>query len=498
MDLLDIVSAKTIEELKSITYTIKNLFQTELDHIFAYNKNLEALKKDCFNAYKRNIISRNRYYYNEYGFLENNLKYIEYIKQTSVLTNEEIYKLEEMKYIKDRKKLIRFITKNFHPNIIRDIFNAQVEYMTIEKEGIKITEYDYFVKLAKEVEKYDIINCDEITSYHSFVTYDGRYSTYRLKRALDFAHRRNKQLRLDAVIFYMDTPEWVYQLRKNIKNSEYIFNHILGYVSEIINTVNEFNMNHNTNIVETITLLNEPINRFPGPFEARYSPRNEVGLHLYCQHSKWLKDDNLRPGWLRLLTIEQICKLGTYIKTNSNIKIMINECYLECYKKMETFLNKVIYPIQEYEKKYNVKIIDVIGTQIHTDVDTPICDIEQSFETLFSLKLPLEVTELDVFVSPGKIKVASHYDITLYKSWYMHDLYKIFNNYASLLQCITIWSISDSMNFMLSIINDKIYKENIYREKHNIKTKQYEVNVLGGYYDSHMNERLYIPEIGYE
>ena len=78
----------------------------------------------------------------------------------------------------------------------------------------------------------------------------------------------------------------------------------------------------------------------------------------------------------------------------------------------------------------------------------------------------------------------------------MHDLYKIFNKYSPMLQCITIGSINDYMNFMVSVLNDKVYKENLYNQKHNLKLKPYYANVLGGYYDSQMNERFYLPEIG--
>ena len=80
----------------------------------------------------------------------------------------------------------------------------------------------------------------------------------------------------------------------------------------------------------------------------------------------------------------------------------------------------------------------------------------------------------------------------------MHDLYKVFNAYNELLNCVTIWSINDYMNFMIDVLNKQIYKENQYNWKHKLPEKQYVGNVLGGYYDSQMNERYYLPEIGYQ
>ena len=496
MDLIDIILTNSVDELKQLAYSLKNLLPHDLEQIFAYDKPLETLKQDCFHAYRSNLMHYSRYYHHEFGYLDNNIKYIEYIKAHYDLLDDEIDKLEELQFIKTRKKIIRFITKNFRPEIVRNIFDAQIEYMTIEKDGLKLTSYEHFEKLAREIKKYDIINCDEIASYRSVVTYDGRYNTYRLNRALQFAYKHNKKLRLDAVIFYLDTPTWVETLKNNSKNQEYIFNHLLGYIDKLITTVNEFNKNYNTDIVETITLLNEPLNRFPGPFEADYSPRKDVRSHFCLPHKKLLKSDNLRPGWLRLLSIEHICKLGVYIKTNSSINIMINECYLEKYRKMDVFINSIIRPIQNYEEQNNIKIIDIIGTQMHIDVDVPSCDVERSLDALSKLKIPYEVTEFDVFVAPDKIEVASHHDITLYKSFYVHDLYKIFENHSPLLQCVTIWSINDYMNFVVNKMNDSIYQDNIKREKQGLKPKPYLTNILGGYYDSHMNERLYLPEIG--
>jgi hypothetical protein len=52
------------------------------------------------------------------------------------------------------------------------------------------------------------------------------------------------------------------------------------------------------------------------------------------------------------------------------------------------------------------------------------------------------------------------------------------------------------MNFVVNKMNDSIYQDNIKREKQGLKPKPYLTNILGGYYDSHMNERLYLPEIG--
>ena len=498
MDLIDIVSANTIEELKQLVYSLKNLNHETLKQIFRCHKDLNVLKEECFHSYKSSLMSRERYYYNEFGFLDNNIRLSEYIKSTQELTGKEYEKIEEWKYIKKKEKSMRFIIKNFRPDISRAMFDAQLNYMTVEKDGVKLTSFESFIKLANEVNKYDIINCDDISSYSSFITYDGRYNTYKLERALSFAFKRNKKLRLDAIISPENAPSWIYLLKNNTKNQQYVFDHMLVYIDKLLSTIKEFNENNNVDIVDTIPLLNEPLNRHSGPFEAHYSLRKDVGLHLCFANKKWLKDENLRPGWMRILDIEHVCKLGTYIKSNSNAKLMINESYLEVYRKMQVFIEQVIVPIQKYEIENNVKIIDTIGTHLHVDVDVPVCDIDQSLETLLLLNIPIEVTSFDAYVAPDKISVASHQDITLYKSWYMHDLYKVFNKYSSILKCITIGSINDYMNFMVSVLNDKVYKENLYNQKHNLKLKPYYANVLGGYYDSQMNERFYLPEIGYQ
>ena len=498
MDLLDIVSAKNTNELKQRTYAMKNFTIDTLNNIFISPKSLQSLKNDCFFAYKNTLISYSYYHYDNYGYLFNNLKLIEYIKETIDLTDDEYQKIDELKYIKNKKKIISFIKHNFSKHISQYIFDVQLMYMTIEKDGIKITSYESFEKLYEEFKKYNVINCDEITSYRSAMTLDGRYRPYRLQRAMDFAKRHGKTLRLDALIFYMDTPNWIYSLRKNQKNHDYVYEHILEYTDNVVATIKEFNTKNNTNIAETITLLNEPLNRFPGPFEARYSLRGNISKHFPMVIKTWLKNDNYAPGWLLFLNIEDIYNIGKHIKEQLNIKLMFNECYLESQHKLKIFINEVIKPIRDLEDQNNEKIIDLIGTQLHTDVDVPIYSIEESFEMLSEQNIPFEITELDIFVSPDKIRVSSIIDINLYKSWYVHDVYKLINKYSTNINVVTIWSINDDMNFMINIMNNSIYKTNLYRNKHNLKELPYLTNILGGYYNTHMNERIYLPEMDNE
>ena len=351
MDLLDIVSAKDINELKQRTYAMKNFTIDTLNNIFISSKSLQSLKNDCFFAYKNTLISYSHYHYHydNYGYLINNFKLIEYIEKTIDLTDDEYQKIDELKYIKNKKKIISFINHNFSKHVQQHVFDVQLMYMTIEKDGIKITSYENFEKLYKELQKYDVINCDEISSYHAMVTLDGRYNTYRLQRAMDFAKRHGKTLRLDALIFYMDTPNWVYTLKRNQKNHDYVYNHLIEYTDNVVATIKEFNTKNNTNIVETITLLNEPLNRFPGQFEARYSLRSNISKHLPTLIKTWLKNDNYDPGWLLFLNIEDIYNIGKHIKEQLNINLMFNECYLESQHKLKIFINEVIKPIREIE-----------------------------------------------------------------------------------------------------------------------------------------------------
>lgn len=124
------------------------------------------------------------------------------------------------------------------------------------------------------------------------ITLDGKYNTYRLQQEMDFAKRHDKTLRLDALIFYVDTPNWVYILKYNQKNHDYIYKYILTYTYNVVTTVKAFNTHNNINITEIITLLNEPINLFLGPFEACYNLRSNVHQHLPILIKTWLKDDN--------------------------------------------------------------------------------------------------------------------------------------------------------------------------------------------------------------
>ena len=104
MDLLDIVSAKDINELKQRTYAMKNFTIDTLNNIFLASKSLQSLKNDCFFAYKNTLISYSHYHYDSYGYLINNLKLIEYVKTTIDLTDDEYQKIDELQYIKNKKR----------------------------------------------------------------------------------------------------------------------------------------------------------------------------------------------------------------------------------------------------------------------------------------------------------------------------------------------------------------------------------------------------------
>jgi GH35 family endo-1,4-beta-xylanase len=491
MDIIDIVSSKSIQELTLRIQRIKQLPNAIMNDIINKNKDdLEKAKIELVSTYKAELLSD---IINQNSLLvkERIVKHLSeivlkgYDKNLYPMYIDKINKLVEMERIEQTTK---FINKNFPENIANQIYQVISDFMPVEKDGIRMTSYDSFVKLSNELKNYNLFNLDDIIKYKSYVNLNGTFNRNKFRRALDFARERNATVRLNALIFYMDTPEEVNSLKLNQKNKKYVFSLLMKYIDDIIDVIKNYQEENDTVIVDTIEVLNEPLIRFQNGYDGFYCPRSYVHRYRLATKRKWLTSDNLAPGWLRFLDMEDICKIYEHIKNElPEVNLMVNECFLERRKKHQAFMHYVVDYMIEYEQKHNTCIFDSIGTQMHLHAEEPICEIEDSLERFIFTDKKIEITELDVYVDIQTIRVTTKKDLNDYKVYYMDSLFELFEKYKQLISGITIWSISDYMNFMIKKVNESLMND----DRHEREKRPYVSNIYGGYYDEYMNERNY-------
>ena len=240
-------------------------------------------------------------------------------------------------------------------------------------------------------------------------------------------------------------------------------------------------------------MLNEPLVS-ESLYYSNQGFHSRASVYRYSiNKQKKLYDENCAPGWLRFLDIDDICKLGTIIRhTLPHVNIMCNEFKLENRNKTNAFIEEIINPILDYEQKHNIKILDVIGTQCHCSMHTISCDLEDMFNKLRTTGLKIEITEFDIYLEKDLFSICRRSDLHMYKSERMDSFFEVILNLKDKCKIIgfTIYSVNDTMNFIVNKKNMKIYIENVRLDKHNCKKMPYVNNLFGGYYDCEMNERL--------
>lgn len=495
IDLLNIVSANE-ETINKVLESIKNLSQEEKQAIISSGKSIDDIKRALFKAYQDSLTSyketnfsldelgKNRELSKRINFVLNNSGLSEEQKQTfiNIVKNNKLYDIPGL------------ISSSFEEKVSDSIFATLSSFMPTEKHGIKETGYESFERLFQHLQKYQVINLDDIAKYSHYVRQDGKYNREDLIKAFDFAKSQGKQTRLNTLLFYMDTPEKLdnmpYSEGKSVAKKL-----LEDYVDDITKVIAEYNNNCVQNgdkpTVRTIEILNEMLNRFAMDGDAPYEYRGHIDTDNHRIERNNPNYDNLKAGWLRFFEIEELCEIMEIARKNlPNVNFMINECTLEDNKKIEPFKRLVLDKIKRYEQEHGIKLIDSIGTQMHIDSSVSKDDIRTMFEGMAQFGLPIEVTEFDMAIDQEFIKSHSEEEIEQFKRLKIAEFCDVVVEMQEKANItgVSIWSVSDSQNFVVDIANGKIYQKNLERQKSGLEPIPYLTTLYGGYYDKNMSD----------
>lgn len=447
IDLMMIATSETFDDLRERLERITNIKTT-----INPNASIEDERQRVFDLYMQSLIPKVESLKKPELRLS---KKIEYLKQSGVLSGEEISIVDEIiSTSSTQQEMVRSLISSYsqNPSKLHQIYKTLRDYTPIEKTGIIGTSLEAYRNLYNQIQQnYNSITIDGEAKYGSIALDDGTFDFEHLKKSLDFARENGKQVRLNALIFYMDCPEYLYQLPKNEESKRLVKQKLMDYVSATTKFIAE---NGYSDVVRSYDVFNELLNRFSMNGEISYKYRGDIpqtGLTV---------DDNIKSGWLKHLDISDLCDVIAEARRNlKESDFMFNDDNWIDPRKIEA--NKeLILEIQKYEKEHSVKLIDSIGTQMHIDNDSSKPDIENMIRELSKFGLPIEITEFDIAMTKG-VSGLSDFEIEILRQQKINEVYSVVEELRE--ECnirgFTIWSKTDRQNFRVSLENERRIKE---------------------------------------
>lgn len=433
IELMRIVDAKSVTELQQIIEQISILKGRNFD----FSQGLESSIEEVFHTYQDNLLSIEETIKNPQTELKKRLELF-LSSDVSPEVKEKVRPIIETSETKEEivKKLERVLTEEEQ----QEAYGVMNDLTVVEREGIKETTIEATRNLLEQVRKRNSITLDVVGKYGSIALPDGSFDFTKLKECLDFAKKEGKKVRLNALIFYMDCPKELYELEKTEENKEIVKQRLMDYVEATTRFIRE---NGYMDTVRSIDVMNELLNRFAMKGDKPYQYRGDITPSSL--------DDNITAGWLKHLTIEDLCDVLKVARKNlPSTDFMYNDDNLVDSNKLPATFD-IINRIQQYEKRHNIKLINSIGTQMHINSNVKQQDIQTMFHQLQKLRLPIEITEFDLKMVDGK---SQDLQTEISRQQKLNELYNIFSEEPNL-RGFTIWSKTDRQCFLVTLENEK-------------------------------------------
>lgn len=461
IELMMIANASSIKELREISNQLSiNISDQSLE--------LEQMRELVFNEYINSLTDRNEIYKNPIANLN---KKISNVIKGADLTPEQIDKLKliiqtGMQSNISADEIFQNISGAFPSEISNNIFIALSESRDLSDPGINQYQIPNYQLLFAKLREFKSITLDFESKYPAVYMPNGNYYYKKLERCLDFARGLGKDVRLNALIFFEDCPKHLSELEYNEINKQRVYDELLKYVNSTTQMIASYNQmsleNNGYEVVKSIDIFNELVTRFSNDFNGQYLNRENIP-----------KNNSQESGWQKFLNIEDLCEIALVARKNlPNVEFVYNEVNLEDNNKLQTF-KSVLDRIKAFEEKHKEmlggkKIVDCIGTQMHLRSDVTEKEIDSSLNKLSSYGYPIKITEYDRALTDDYIETHSPLECETEKQRKQVELKNlIVNSYKKYnIRQATIWSLTDSTNFLL----DKKNKILIQQGKEPVKT----------------------------
>ena len=471
IDLMMIANAKNPDELKKALEKITNI-SFELPNIQMEDEQFQSIRQQVYDLYIESLTSRNEYYENPSIQLN---KKVEYIRKSGIFDAEELQKFDSILQRGNINQILNDLNNTFSREKIHQIFQTMKDYSPIEKTGIIGTDIETYQRMFQEMNSsYNSITIDESAKYGNVALLDGTFDFSHLQKVLDFAKENGQQVRLNTLLFYMDCPDYLYNLPVNEENKQRVKQVLSNYVEQITSFIRD---NGYDSTVRSIDVFNELLNRFAMDGGIPYQYRGDI-----VQDSNIKDFDNIKSGWLKFLNVEDLCDVISIARRNlPNTDFMYNDDNLIDPRKIPA-TTEILKRIRQYENSHETRLIDSIGTQMHIDNGVTKEQIINMFNTLKQYGLPIEITEFDM-VMISNIEGLSEEEIKNLRIQKINDFFAAINECREndSIRGFTIWSKTDAQNFRVALENEQ-----------RIKNGQEPIKTLhGGFYNNDMTDKKY-------
>ena len=453
IELMMIVNSKSVDELINISSLLSINISNE-------NIDLNQMKEQVFKTYIDSLTDRNEFYRNPSANLRQ--KILNVINNCD-LTVEQIDRFKTIvqngiQSNMSSSEIFKIIEVEFPKEVSHNIFVALSESRDLSEPGITDFQISDWQFLFDKLKEFKSITIDFEVKYPSIHLSNREFYYKKLERCLDFARFLHKDVRLNALIFFEDCPNFLSELEYNNENKQIVYNELLRYVDGITKMIASYNQmslqKNGYEVVKSIDIFNELITRFSNDFMGEYFIREDVS-----------KTNSQESGWQRFLSIEDLCQIALVARRNlPNVEFVYNEVNLEDKKKLPMF-KSVLDRIRFFEEKHqdllnDKKIIDCIGTQMHLKPYVTENDLDYSLDFLSSCGYPIKITEYDQTLSDDFINSHSSKECEAEKARRQEKLKNYFEVNAKKynIKQVTIWSLTDSTNFLLDKKNKALIK----------------------------------------
>lgn len=444
IDLMMIASSNSFEELELAMSKITNISMPPLHE----NEGFIEYRQRIFDSYLGALSHENEALIDRGLNLQRKL---EGLAKSGTVTKDEmdiIYQIIAENKEKGTAAIFDSISSRFGEEKVREILLTMRDYDLISKEGISRTSLEASQGLYSELSnKYDSITIDEEAKYGKVILADGTFDGRHLVKALDFAKSMGKTVRINTLVFYMDCPDDVYNLEESPTSTRIAKDKLTYYVDETTKVLAQYG-----DTVRSVDVFNELLNRHPMVGNVPYMLRGDIPQDMDEESL-----DNIKAGWLKHLSVEDICDVLVTARANlPNVDFMYNDDHLIDPAKLESTV-ELIKRIQDYEKTLGVKLIDSIGTQMHIDNNVSKEQIRNMFIELSKLGLPIEVTEFDLAMT-SEMEGLSPEEIEVIRQKKINEVYEVITELRDECQIrgFTVWSKTDSQNFRVKIANEAL------------------------------------------
>ena len=449
IDLMRIEESETPEELEEILETTTNKQPTLETFRMTDDEFLEA-KRKTYELYQDTLEDSNAEIKDP---TVKTRKKIEYLKDSGELTADEHQKLDTiLKETSEQKELPKKLKEAFGEEKSHKMFEIIRDCTPIEKEGIKKTTPEASANLYNQVvENYNSITIDEEATYGEIVLPDDTFDFRRLETMLEFTKNLGKKVRLNALVSYDACPEDLYELDENSENKGIVKDKLIKYIDE---TTKYIGQSGYSDTVRSIDIFNELPNRFPLEGDTPYKYRGDIEQ---TKDASGVVPDNIKSGWSKHLSIEDLCDAATVARTNlPDTDFMYNDDNLTDPAKL-AITKDIISEVQSYEQEHSVKLIDSIGTQMHLDNDVTSEEIENMFKELSEYGLPIEITEFD-FAMTQNVEGLTDEEIEVLRQQKMNEIISCIESLQEEynIRGLTICSKTDSQNFRVKLANEEL------------------------------------------